>query len=98
MGPSIEEIQVAVAQRYSTTVEEMLASRKLMPCQLAMYIARLYTTKSLSELARSFMRTHVAVIKGVRDITKRIREDRELKSATIEILARLGCEWNEEEG
>lgn len=40
MGPSIEEIQVAVAQRYSTTVEEMLASRKLMPRQLAMYIAR----------------------------------------------------------
>ena len=95
MKPSIGEIQVAVAERYSTTVEKMLSSRKVMPRQLAMYIARKYTTKSLPEISRCFLKTHPAVIKGVRDIEKRIMEDCELKSATIEILARLGCEWND---
>ena len=98
MKPSIAEIQVAVAERFSTTVEKMLSSRKVMPRQLAMYVARKYTTKSLPEISRFFHTTHVAVIKGVKDAEKRLREDCGLKSTTIEILAKLGCEWDEEEG
>jgi len=90
----IEEIQSAVAKRYSVSMEQLLSPERtqsvVTPRQLAMYIARKFTTKSLPEIAKKFEKTHATVIHGVRNIEKRLDVESDLKSSLSEILAEFG--------
>ena len=91
---SIEEIQTTVAKKYSVTMVQMLSSERtqsvVTPRQLAMYIARKFTTQSLPEIARQFEKTHATVVHGVKSIEKRLDVEPELKSSLAEILANFG--------
>ena len=53
---TIEEIQTAVAKKYNVTITQILSSERtqsiVTPRQLAMYIARKFTTRSLPEIAK----------------------------------------------
>ena len=55
---SIEEIQTAVSKKYNVSMAQILSSERtqsiVTPRQLAMYIARKFTTKSLPEIAKLF--------------------------------------------
>jgi len=91
---NIEEIQAAVAKKYSVTMAQMLSPERtqsiVTPRQLAMYIARKFTTKSLPEIAKLFEKTHATIIHGVRNIEKRLDVEQELKATLAEILSEFG--------
>ncbi len=61
----------------------------ILACQIAMYIARIHTTKSLPKIAASFNKTHAAVLYGIRTIEKRFEEDPNLASTVSGILEEL---------
>lgn len=90
----IKEIQQNIAKRYSITMEQMLSMERtqsvVTPRQLAMYVARKFTTKSLPEIAKEFDKTHATILHGVRNIEKRIDTEPELKASLVEILAEFG--------
>ena len=60
------------------------------PRQLAMYIARKFTTRSLPEIAKLFDKTHATIIHGVRNIEKRLDVEDELRTMLSEILSDFG--------
>lgn len=91
---NIEEIQTAVARKFSVSMDQLLSPERtqsiVTPRQLAMYIARKFTTKSLPEIAKKFEKTHATILHGVRNIEKRLDVEAELKSSLAEILAEFG--------
>lgn len=91
---TIDEIQTAVANKYSVTITQILSSERtqsiVTPRQLAMYIARKFTTKSLPEIAKNFDKTHATIIHGVRNIEKRLDVEEDLKITLEEILSDFG--------
>ena len=91
---SIEEIQTAVAKKYNVSMAQILSAERtqsiVTPRQLAMYIARKFTTKSLPEIAKLFDKTHATIIHGVRNIEKRLDVENDLKVILEEILSEFG--------
>ena len=91
---SIEEIQTAVAKKYNVSMAQILSAERtqsiVTPRQLAMYIARKFTTKSLPEIAKLFDKTHATIIHGVRNIEKRLDVESDLKVTLSEILSEFG--------
>ena len=60
-----------------------------------MYIARIYTTKSLQEIAKVFDKTHATIIHGVKTIDKRIDVEEDLKANLAEILSEMGFKMSD---
>ena len=91
---SIEEIQKAVAAKFYVTLPQMLSSERtssvVTPRQLAMYIARKFTTKSLPEIAKQFDKTHATIIHGVKAIARRLDVEPELRDNLISIISEFG--------
>ena len=91
---NIEEIQATVAKKYSVTIAQILSAERtqsiVTPRQLAMYIARKFTTKSLPEIAKLFEKTHATIIHGVKNIEKRLDVEADLKATLAEILSEFG--------
>ncbi len=75
-------------------MEQMLSPERpqsiVTPRQLAMYISRKFTTKSLPEIAKMFDKTHATILHGVRSIERRLDTEPELKASLVEILAEFG--------
>jgi len=92
---TIDDIQAAVANRYSVSVSQILSVDKsasiVTPRQLAMYIARKFTDKSLGEIAVKFERTHATIIHGVKAVANRIDVEQELKETLEAVVTQLGC-------
>ena len=81
---TIENIQSFVASHYKINLNEMLSPRRsrslARPRQIAMYLSKKYTTKSLPEIGRRFCgRDHTTVIHAVKTIEKFIENDQDLK-------------------
>ena len=81
---TIENIQSFVASHYKINLNEMLSPRRsrslARPRQIAMYLSKKYTTKSLPEIGRRFLgRDHTTVIHAVKTIEKFIASDQDLK-------------------
>jgi len=91
---TIEEIQQAVSKKYNVSITQILSAERtqsiVTPRQLAMYIARKFTTKSLPEIAKMFDKTHATIIHGVRNIEKRLDVEEDLKATLAEILSEFG--------
>jgi len=91
---TIEEIQTAVANLYTVSISQILSSDRtasiVTPRQLAMYITRKFTNKSLPEIAKKFEKTHATILHGVKTITKRLDVEQELKENLEKILSGLG--------
>ena len=91
---TVEEIQSAVAKKYSVEISQILSPERtqslVTPRQLAMYIARKFTTRGLPEIAKKFEKTHSTVLHGVKNIEKMLDVDEELKTNLEEILAEFG--------
>ena len=72
---TIEKIQNVTSNFYSISLEEMLSQRRSRPLarprQIAMYLAKKLTTRSLPEIGRKFAnRDHTTVIHAVKTIDK----------------------------
>jgi chromosomal replication initiator protein len=91
---TIEIIQNTVASHFNLNIHEMLSVRRTRslarPRQIAMYLAKLYTTNSLPEIGRKFTnRDHTTVIHAVKKIEELIQKDNEIKQSVFEIKKRL---------
>ena len=76
---SIENIQTIVASYYKISLSEMLSPRRsrdlVRPRQIAMFLSKKYTTKSLPEIGRKFSnRDHTTVIHAVKTVEKLIHQ------------------------
>ena len=92
---TVEEIQQSVAKRFDVSIDQILSAERtqslVTPRQMAMYISRKYTTRSLPEIAQSFGKTHATIVHGVKNIEKRLDVEPDLKLILKEVLAEFGC-------
>tara|TARA_B100001175_G_C19507514_1_gene641782 strand:- start:1341 stop:2729 length:1389 start_codon:yes stop_codon:yes gene_type:complete len=91
---NIESIQNIVAAYFNLNIQEMLSQRRsrslARPRQIAMYLAKQYTTNSLPDIGRRFSnRDHTTVIHAVKKIDELIRKDNQIKEDVVEIKKRL---------
>ncbi|MGJ3264159.1 MAG: chromosomal replication initiator protein DnaA [Salinarimonas sp.] len=89
----IEEIQKLVASRYNVSRSDILSERRtaavVRPRQIAMYLSKTLTLRSLPEIGRRFGgRDHTTVLHAVRKIEKAIGEDTTL-GEEVELLKRM---------
>jgi chromosomal replication initiator protein len=96
---TIEEIQKTVAKKYSISIDQILSTERtqsiVTPRQLAMYISRKFTTKSLPEIAKRFDKTHATIIHGVKSIKERLDVEEDLKATLSEILSEFGYKMSD---
>lgn len=90
----IAEIQASVARYFRVTAVEMISERRAVaiarPRQIAMYLAKRLTTRSLPEIGRKFgNRDHSTVIHAVRRIEELRGLDCEIDSAVRTLTRRL---------
>lgn len=81
---SLDHIQTMVARYYKLKVQDLVGKRRLKavarPRQLAMYIAKSMTTRSLPEIGRAFGgRDHTTVLYACQRIAELIESDADLK-------------------
>ncbi len=89
----IEDIQRVVARHYNVSKADLLSSRRtrtiVRPRQIAMYLAKVLTPRSLPEIGRRFGgRDHTTVLHAVRKIEELINGDKTL-AEEIELLKRM---------
>ena len=89
---SIEEIQRRVAERYNIRLSEMIGPKRLRnfarPRQVAMYLCKQMTSRSLPEIGRRFGgRDHTTVMHGVKRIEELRNQDAQI-AEDLEILRR----------
>ena len=91
---SIERIQELVCERFSVTMQELTGDRRsqniVYPRQVAMYLSRELTDKSLPKIGKEFGgRDHTTVIHATSKISRLIREDRSVYNLVQELTARV---------
>ena len=89
----IEDIQKLVASHYSVSRADILSSRRtaavVKPRQVAMFLAKILTPRSLPEIGRRFGgRDHTTVLHAVRKIEGLLQSDPGLRD-TLELLKRM---------
>jgi chromosomal replication initiator protein len=89
----IEDIQKLVASRYNVSRSDILSERRtaavVRPRQIAMYLSKVLTLRSLPEIGRRFGgRDHTTVLHAVRKIEKALGEDNALQDE-VELLKRM---------
>ena len=90
---TVEEIQRKVAEHYNIRLSDMIGPKRLRtiarPRQIAMYLAKQMTTRSLPEIGRRFGgRDHTTILHGVRKVEELRATDSQL-SEDLELLRRL---------
>ena len=90
---TIDEIQRRVAEHFNIKLAEMTSSRRARvvarPRQVAMYLAKQLTSRSLPEIGRKFGgRDHTTVIHAVKKIEELIENDSAL-AEDVELLRRM---------
>lgn len=89
----IEDIQKTVARQFNVSKADLLSNRRtqviVRPRQIAMYLAKEMTPRSLPEIGRRFGgRDHTTVLHAVRKITDLAKKDLKL-AHELELLKRL---------
>ncbi|MFT0892118.1 chromosomal replication initiator protein DnaA [Pseudochelatococcus sp. G4_1912] len=89
----IEDIQKLVASRFNVSRADILSERRtaavVKPRQIAMYLSKILTLRSLPEIGRRFGgRDHTTVLHAVRKIEKAVGDDTSLKEE-VELLKRM---------
>ena len=92
--PTVPAIQVRICSRFDITADELLSScrkrRIARPRQVAMYLSRELTRRSLPQIGRAFGgRDHTTVMHACRTIERLRGEDAEIGAAVEEITAAL---------
>ncbi len=90
---TIEEIQRKVAEHYNVRLSDLIGPKRLRtiarPRQVAMYLAKQLTSRSLPEIGRRFGgRDHTTIMHGVRKIEELMATDSQLAD-DLQLLRRL---------
>tara|TARA_Y100000590_G_scaffold462313_1_gene626098 strand:+ start:3707 stop:5143 length:1437 start_codon:yes stop_codon:yes gene_type:complete len=91
---TVETIQNIVASYFNLNIQEMLSPRRsrslARPRQIAMYLAKQYTTNSLPDIGRKFSnRDHTTVIHAVKKIDELTKKDDGIRQSVIEIKKKI---------
>ena len=91
---TVDKIQNIVSNFFNIPLSEMLSQRRSRPLarprQIAMYLAKKMTTRSLPEIGRRFAnRDHTTVIHAVKTITRLSEQDDEMKKNIHQIKSLL---------
>ena len=91
---TVDKIQNVVSNYFNIALSEMLSQRRSRPLarprQIAMYLAKKMTSRSLPEIGRRFAnRDHTTVIHAVKTITRLSEQDDEMKKNIIQIKSLL---------
>ena len=91
---TVDKIQNTVSNFFNIPLAEMLSQRRSRPLarprQIAMYLAKKLTTRSLPEIGRRFAnRDHTTVIHAVKTITRLSEQDDEMKKNISQIKSLL---------
>ena len=91
---TVDKIQNIVSNYFNISLGEMLSQRRSRPLarprQIAMYLAKKMTTRSLPEIGRRFAnRDHTTVIHAVKTITRLSEQDEEMKKNINQIKSLL---------
>ena len=91
---NVESIQNVVASYFNLNIHEMLSPRRsrslARPRQIAMYLAKQYTTNSLPDIGRKFSnRDHTTVIHAVKKIDELMKKDNEISNHITEIKKKI---------
>ena len=91
---TVDKIQNVVSNYFNIALSEMLSQRRSRPLarprQIAMYLAKKMTTRSLPEIGRRFAnRDHTTVIHAVKTITRLSEQDDEMKKNINQIKGLL---------
>ena len=91
---TVDKIQNVVSNYFNIALSEMLSQRRSRPLarprQVAMYLAKKMTTRSLPEIGRRFAnRDHTTVIHAVKTITRLSEQDDEMKKNISQIKSLL---------
>lgn len=92
--PTIRAVLLAVSQRYLIDVSDITSARRTVnvvrPRQIAMYLAKQLTQRSLPEIGRRIGgRDHTTIIHGVRKIARLRQSDPDLDAELSELAAIL---------
>ncbi len=92
--PTVDKIQRAAAKQFGISMEEMLSKRRARaiarPRQVAMYVCKMLTTRSLPDIGRRFGgRDHTTVIHAVKRIDQLRAEDSGLNASIESLLETL---------
>ncbi len=87
---SIEKVQKEVANYFAININEILGNsrkKKVVEArQIAMYLSRYLTNKSLNEISKAFKKKdHTTVLNAIEKVEKRMEKDRKFK-LTVEFL------------
>ncbi|WP_296476390.1 chromosomal replication initiator protein DnaA [Roseinatronobacter sp.] len=90
---TVEEIQRKVAEHFNIRLSDMLGPKRTRtiarPRQIAMYLSKEMTSRSLPEIGRRFGgRDHTTILHGVRKVIEMREQDNQLNE-DIELLRRL---------
>lgn len=91
---TIHEIQKKVATYFDIKISDMTSSRRMRniarPRQIAMYLAKQLTTRSLSEIGRKFGgKDHTTIMHGIKRIDELSKSDPEVKEDVHKITQML---------
>ena len=91
---TVDKIQNVVSNYFNIALSEMLSQRRSRPLarprQIAMFLAKKMTTRSLPEIGRRFAnRDHTTVIHAVKTITRLSEQDDEMKKNISQIKSLL---------
>ncbi|MGN0853754.1 MAG: chromosomal replication initiator protein DnaA [Kiritimatiellia bacterium] len=96
---TVDEIIKSVAVFYGVKIEDIRSKERtqtlVTPRQVAMFLSRKLTTKSLPEIATSFKKTHATVHHGLQTIQKRLDVEADLRKSVDEIASSLGRSLSE---
>lgn len=90
---TVEEIQRKVAEHYNVRLSDLIGPKRVRtlarPRQIAMYLSKQLTSRSLPEIGRRFGgRDHTTIMHGIRKIEELKEGDRQL-AEDLELLRRL---------
>ncbi len=91
---TVDKIQNIVSNYFNISLNEMLSQRRSRPLarprQIAMYLAKKMTSRSLPEIGRRFAnRDHTTVIHAVKTVTRLSEQDEEMKKNINQIKSLL---------
>ncbi len=92
--PNVSDIQKAVCEHFSISLEQMKSEKRssqiVLPRQVAIYLTRELTEKSLVEIGRNFGgRDHTTIMHACRKIDKLVKGDAEFKLTVSELEQRF---------
>ncbi|OQW97918.1 MAG: hypothetical protein BWK77_00505 [Verrucomicrobia bacterium A1] len=95
-APTIDVIQKTVAEFFDVRISDMTSKRRMqtvvVPRQVAMYLSRALTSRSLPSIGDAFSKNHATVLHACRLIGERMRHDPSFQEMVSTLRRRLGAD------